>query len=76
MADAKKILFSNLGEEIKEMEVAAGETLGSFLKGLGHEENKETLDNLRINGLAVSGFTAELVEGDFVTIVPKVAGGA
>ena len=73
--DKLKILFSNLGEDIKEVQVAAGKTLREFLAGAGYEDNKETMENLRVNGLIVSGLSEELKEGDYVMVVPKLAGG-
>ena len=61
-----------LGHSARHVEAAAGTTIGEVLE---HEDLSSQGYALSVNGLGASNSTA-LAEGDVITLVPKVEGGA
>lgn len=67
-----QIRILRLGHSAQQVEAPAGATLG---EALSQAEVPTQGYTLAVNGLGVSD-TATLQEGDVVTLVPKVEGGA
>ncbi len=66
-----KIKLLKLGHSTRELDVPAGSTAGDVLE-VG--ESTHAGYSLAVNGLG-AGLTTGLVDGDVLTLIPKVEGG-